>query len=783
LDGKTAVMHPHETDEFKDMADEIDAEKDSLVEIFDECHGLGKEYIINRICALYPLLDGRNKAFKTDLYKRIVQSSTIRTDKPILRKAKTVKASKKKGREAVKPDYTVEDFKAMEDDNGDKRIKNYVVQSKLVNETSQERYIEVWLEDGKIKEEFTEPRSIPRRTAPSLEFYKCEYESLNALYAEIRNAITNYISFPTDSIYPDLIALGCMASYFREVFFSYPFYDYISAEVGYGKTTAMRVQTYLSFYGTTASSFSEAVLFREIDSSHCFYGLDNVERLFISPRDNQPVIDWLLSSYSRGMPCKRLMRTETDFIVAEFDGFGIKAFTHTKEYPHSMEALRSRSIQIIMQKGFPAKDNPGAEKFTEIRDTLYKARLYEFEAVKESYDALVASQILRGRTGELFNPLLSIAKLVDTGLYEEVLKYTAKDEEEREAKDEWNKILVQALFDNGLTGSHSTHEIKGVFEEALINADFLKNGSIYTRSIGPRLKNLGFRKEDRRSKNKTWYLIDAMLLMHKAYDYHIITEEELKSCLKSLPDTEGLTTVNLQNFVNPKNSENEEFQRAAETDREGEAGTLDACNGTPQKGVGLGRLTRLTKRGVCQEEKTGLESEEAQQAYNNKFIIDSSSMCNGITVNAKNIFTHTPQTPNLPNLPNPSHVCMVEQEGIIAPDSKNEVSSAPSELHMQVEDLRLTRNQKLTTVNPTLDIPEEIEKKCASCGIVGMTTKFKGEWLCDKCLGEASKRLVMQKANDEDFQAQQATEAKQRMEAERRQPECNTVRDVWHKEE
>jgi ribosomal protein L37AE/L43A len=96
-DAKNAVMHPHKTDELKDIADIIEAEPDTLINMFNDSHGMGRDYVLNRISSCYPALDRQNEAFKADLLKLLAERSSIRTDKPI-----TQKTSKKKGKKAAK---------------------------------------------------------------------------------------------------------------------------------------------------------------------------------------------------------------------------------------------------------------------------------------------------------------------------------------------------------------------------------------------------------------------------------------------------------------------------------------------------------------------------------------------------------------------------------------------------------------------------------------------------------------------------------------------------------
>lgn len=512
--------------------------------------------------------------------------------------------SKKEKEERKKEKATLEDVLNMPDYNREDEIANYVVLKKEVNQQPQQFYVEIRLVAGEIKSDLTYNRAIPISTAPSLDFYKKEYESLKELYTELYTIIADYAAFSEASIYPQLIALGSMASYFREVYYTFPYYDYISSEPESGKTTAMKVQTFLSFYGTIAASITEALLFREIDGSHCFYGLDNIERLFASPKDFASIIDWLLSSYSRDIPCKRLEKTEEGYQVRYFDGYCIKAFTHIRDFPFALRALRSRCIQIVMESGKPKKFYPTAAKFTETRDKLYKARLYESEAVKKSYEDLIDSNVLTGRTGDLYYPLLSIAKLVGETLYKCVLKYATADEIERKELDSWNSTLITVLIENDLIGSQNTKDIREFLEDALKGRGLLKEtDKISTQRVTVRLKKLGFKREEKKTGNKTWFLISEQKLMSKAHEYDLSNAEELEKV------EDGLTPPkpNYSNLSNFDEIERTSKEGSTERGEEVKLSTGEFYSNAHSDGGALVKLEKLAKKGVCLNKKQKTE--------------------------------------------------------------------------------------------------------------------------------------------------------------------------------
>lgn len=437
-------------------------------------------------------------------------------------------------------------MKGLENYEANHVISNLVIYHKLYNGEPNDFYAKVYCNEGEIKEELVSPCSVPLETSPSIDFYTKEYKSLKALFDEVRKTHRDYVSFKDGDVYSILTTAGSIASYFREVFYTFPYFDFTSPEVECGKTTAMKAMLFTSFYGTVTSSFSEAVMFREIDASHCAYGLDNIERLFTNPKDYVSIIDWLASSYSRDIPCKRLEKRGDNWIVVYYDGYGIKAFTHVKDFPYQFRALKSRTIQILMQKGKPNKFYPTPDKFADIRDRLYHARIREHKKVKETYEQLVKSNILTGRVGDLYYPLLTIAQLVDEKekgeIFQKILAFTQKEEQDRREYDVWNKILINTLYEEGFFGSVSSQDIKPVFRENLEKEGLITNDvKLTTQSVSSRLKKLGFERDaKKRTENKTWFTIDAKLVDDKCYEYGI----------KSNPLSNTPQTPNFSNFSN-----------------------------------------------------------------------------------------------------------------------------------------------------------------------------------------------------------------------------------------
>jgi len=405
--------------------------------------------------------------------------------------------------------------------------KRQVLYKTIKDDHPEEDIVEVWLEDGEIQKEVVDKRIIPDQTAPTPDFCLRSQSSLKDIFKEMRKTICDYGAFTSESADPDLIVLGAMASYFFEAFSNVPYYDYTSAEPGVGKTTVMMTQAFMAFNGTVNTSITEAVIFRELEQTHGFYAIDNTEHLFTAPEKNSGICDVLLSSHTKSTYVPRMEHdADGNLVLKKFDCFGIKAFTHIRDIPLFLKPLRERSIQIIMQEGIPKKFHPQPNDFIGIRDAMYVRRLYDFDAVKATYETIVAKNGLPGRAGDLFYSLLSIAKLVDNSLYEKVVRYAIDTEFERKERDPRINALVKLIWQNKYFGSRNSKFLRDQWEEELRDEEILGQYPPTTRSTTAMLRKLGLRQEEKKTDGKKWFVIDEISFSKRAFEYGIIDKKE-----------------------------------------------------------------------------------------------------------------------------------------------------------------------------------------------------------------------------------------------------------------
>ncbi len=370
---------------------------------------------------------------------------------------------------------------------------------------------------GEVMKEEKEHIDFPEDTQPSRKIWELAESKVELdfkeIFEELKALQGRFVFFPEDEAY-DLLALGAMVSYFRDVFDTMPYFDFTGVTKNIGKTTAMLCLILPAYYGVTTINLSDAVLFRLVDGCHGAVGIDELDEQF-KKKDNQ-LLPLLNGGYKRGMPVYRTEKTGDGFKVVVYDGFGLKAWTRIYPIPAT---LQDRAITIRMERntGFKAvtKSIPKAEDFRDVRDKLYLASLRPecYKRVEEVYhDLLENEKEIEGREAEKWIPLLTIAKLIDDELYMRLREY-AKKQEPVEELDERTEALLHVLVENRLVGSISSQQIKPYYEEELSNRGLLskkeKENGIRANQITQKLKQFGFKRDRKKiTHHETWFDID-----------------------------------------------------------------------------------------------------------------------------------------------------------------------------------------------------------------------------------------------------------------------------------
>lgn len=538
--------------------------------------GMSKEETLKRMMEWNnknnpPLRDREIEQIVESAYRREKPYGYIYTISP--EKTEKERQRKKKGREETKEEEEEEEdaeelLKNLAEENRDKRYIVMSVNSRNDEGEIRKSIIRIFLNSTEPKAEVVKrekvPVFFPEDTQPTPEAYWLIKEgksfSFSELFRELKATQGRFLYFPDEMEY-DLLVLGAMISYFRDVFNTMPYFDIVGVSKNVGKTTALMCLLYSSFYGINTANLSEAVLFRMIDSCHGALGIDELDQYFANPKSNSELFGLLNAGYKRGEPAYRVEKRKDELIPVAYDAYSMKAWTRVNPLP-SMLLDRAITIRMERNKGFRdiTKRTPIAEDFREIRDKLYATYMSpeSFEQVKQVYNELLDTETeIEGREAEKWIPMLTMAKLVDEALYEKVREY-AKRQEPVEELDERTEALLYVLVENEFVGSVSSQDIKPEYEKELNSRGLLSHreeeNGIKTNLITAKMKQLGFERDRRKvTHRKTWFNVDPKRLENLVRIYLPEFQIQVKKSQKQIGNEE---TKNSDQIFDEKSSPN-----------------------------------------------------------------------------------------------------------------------------------------------------------------------------------------------------------------------------------
>jgi len=203
-------------------------------------------------------------------------------------------------------------------------------------------------------------------------------------------------------------------TYLFPIFKAVPYLN-LKGMKGTGKTTLLDLLRLLCFNAFKERS-TLATLRDKIDSERATALIDQADTRFgTNEKTLSDMLDPLVDSYkaSSGVITKSV-QTDKNFVRAEYNIFGPKAFAGTKELNFD---LKDRCIQIQLIKSLENLPQVDTDKsiWLETRDSLYKLAINHFFEAREIYKELQASYVddksIVGRNLELWIPIETILKL------------------------------------------------------------------------------------------------------------------------------------------------------------------------------------------------------------------------------------------------------------------------------------------------------------------------------------------------------------------------------------
>ncbi len=363
------------------------------------------------------------------------------------------------------------------------------------------------------------------------------------------NLIMRYMDFLflVDEDEYSIIALGAMSTYFREVFNTYPYFDFFSAEVDCGKSTALKCLVWSSCYGDLMNTPTPAVIYRDIEESKCVLGIDEIDNALSNKETRGLLLSVFNSGYTKGIPAKRVDLNTMK--VQRFDAFGLKAFSRVEDLGPQARGLLSRSITINMIRN-PAQHRleelTSPDVFQPYRDQMYRARLERYEDVAAAYHYVLENSGLQDRIRQIFAPLLSIAFLVGEECYHRTLRFAKSYAQDRQNRsdDPMMRALVEVLLDPVYLG----HEVPTVNIRDDLNTRLHSYGVISedyglrSRRVNSMLDALGLKRSPKRSQNYVHYFINRdRVIAWATRVYNMTIPTSLQENLSNLSNLENAT--------------------------------------------------------------------------------------------------------------------------------------------------------------------------------------------------------------------------------------------------
>ncbi|MHA1853763.1 MAG: hypothetical protein ACTSUF_09705 [Candidatus Heimdallarchaeaceae archaeon] len=346
------------------------------------------------------------------------------------------------------------------------------------------------------------------------------------LFEKICSKINYYIDFE-DRNCTHITALWIIGTYFHRLFSAYP-YLYLTGVKRSGKTTLLKLISYLAFNPMLCGSLTTSSMFRFIDGASPTLLIDDQDWLAAYKQDRGELVDLLKNGYKQGDYVLRSERPtqKEKFRPVMFDTYCPKAISNIKGMD---DILEERCITIIMERTLSKEYSDRVANmdydpdWQDIVDGLYVMLFCNYKEIQELYSTLENTTSLLNRDWELWKPLLTIALFIDEDLYKKMVDIAIKESEAKEIESlsEPEINLLDSLKE--LVQEKRYYKVKEIKEKMLEKYEeqpkFLNNWW-----IGRCMKRFGF-KQKRRVKSRMEYYLTYDDVMKKRKRLGIIDEE------------------------------------------------------------------------------------------------------------------------------------------------------------------------------------------------------------------------------------------------------------------
>lgn len=258
------------------------------------------------------------------------------------------------------------------------------------------------------------------------------------LFNEIKKEGYEKFLFFHNPLWYDIHTLWDIGTYFFELFNAFPILE-MRGLSGSAKSKVMKVSSLFTLNPTGIMiNPSEASLFRVTHTKRPTKYIDEAEKLFVfigGQFQSSPVVELINGSYAKGSSVPRLEKMGNDYRLVSY---GCYSPTMVGSIAGLRDATETRAITHIMTKS-PDSDKRGELEvedysedrlYQEIRNKLYLFAWSNWRLVDKTYKEIEITT-LKKRDLQLWKPLLAIAKTINEGLFDRVLKFAEKVSKQR----------------------------------------------------------------------------------------------------------------------------------------------------------------------------------------------------------------------------------------------------------------------------------------------------------------------------------------------------------------
>ena len=247
-----------------------------------------------------------------------------------------------------------------------------------------------------------------------------------------------------------VLAIWTACTWFPEEFDFFPRLYIASAVRGSGKTTCLEVLNKVSYLPISASSTTEAAIFRILDKGFRTLLLDEVDNMNLDQKGGLVAI--LNTGHQRDGFVIRCGDSKQKFEPQQYRASGFVAFAGLSG--SMMPTLLSRSIQLNL---FPAKPNQSLVRVSKLDVGLIDSIKERLESLRQDQEFIASvrafepAELFHNRTQDNWEPLMKLAGLSGKDVSSKLFEASRMLEDEKSLDDEDVKIVllsdIQKIFE------------------------------------------------------------------------------------------------------------------------------------------------------------------------------------------------------------------------------------------------------------------------------------------------------------------------------------------------